>query len=80
MRARGVRFLKEDGAPATATARHEVVVCAGVIGSPQLLLLSGIGPASAFERGEQGASSKEEEEEEEGGWEGPTCKVSPSIY
>jgi choline dehydrogenase len=37
-----------DGAPATARALGEVIVCAGAVGSPQLLLLSGIGPAGAL--------------------------------
>jgi choline dehydrogenase-like flavoprotein len=34
-----------DRTPASARAVGEVIVCAGAIGSPQLLLLSGIGPA-----------------------------------
>ncbi|WP_428483412.1 GMC family oxidoreductase [Rhodopila sp.] len=42
-RARGVAFL-DRGQPETALA-PEVVLCAGSIGSAQLLLLSGIGPA-----------------------------------
>jgi choline dehydrogenase len=40
----GVSFV-HDGAPASARTASEVIVCAGAIGSPQLLLLSGIGPA-----------------------------------
>eukprot|EP01047_Picozoa_sp_COSAG01_P001529 COSAG01_NODE_35_length_34814_cov_128.883624_18_plen_538_part_00 len=40
-----------------ARARREVILCAGVIGSPQLLLLSGIGPREAFEVGSSGSSS-----------------------
>jgi choline dehydrogenase len=44
-RCRGVRYLRDGEAPATATASTEVILCAGAIGSPKLLLLSGIGPA-----------------------------------
>ncbi|KAK0226303.1 aryl-alcohol-oxidase from pleurotus Eryingii [Armillaria fumosa] len=33
-----------DDAPIQITARKEILLCAGVIGTPQLLLLSGIGP------------------------------------
>ncbi|ODU07495.1 MAG: choline dehydrogenase [Pseudonocardia sp. SCN 72-86] len=43
-RARGV-VVDRLGATTTLTARAEVVVCAGAYLSPQLLLLSGIGPA-----------------------------------
>ena len=43
-RAAGVRYL-ERGVEATAYAQGEVILSAGTIGSPQLLMLSGIGPA-----------------------------------
>ena len=41
----GVSYLR-DGELAEAHAFGEVIVCAGAIGSAQLLLLSGIGPAA----------------------------------
>ncbi|XP_063233824.1 glucose dehydrogenase [FAD, quinone]-like [Bacillus rossius redtenbacheri] len=41
--ARGVEFLKH-GRRHMVTALKEVVICAGAINSPQLLMLSGIGP------------------------------------
>ena len=44
-RAVGVRW-RQDGAARTARCRGEVILAAGSIGSPQLLLLSGVGPAS----------------------------------
>jgi choline dehydrogenase len=43
-RATGVRW-RQDGRVRRARCRGEVIVAAGAIGSPQLLLLSGIGPA-----------------------------------
>jgi choline dehydrogenase len=43
-RCRGVEYTV-DGEPRSASAGREVVLAAGAIGSPQLLLLSGIGPA-----------------------------------
>jgi len=42
--ATGVEYLTRDGDVETVRATREVVLCAGAIGSPQLLLLSGIGP------------------------------------
>jgi choline dehydrogenase len=43
-RAVGVEF-NTPGGPRTAHARREVIVCGGTFNSPQLLQLSGIGPA-----------------------------------
>jgi choline dehydrogenase len=43
-RCTGVQYVR-DGVPALAEASAEVILCAGGIGSPQLLMLSGIGPA-----------------------------------
>jgi len=43
-RATGVEYV-HDGRPATASARREVLLAGGVYGSPQLLMLSGVGPA-----------------------------------
>jgi choline dehydrogenase len=44
-RCTGVSYVRR-GAEIQARASGEVIVCAGAIGSPQLLMLSGIGPAS----------------------------------
>jgi choline dehydrogenase len=44
-RATGVEVATADG-PGTITASREVILCAGVYGSPQLLMLSGVGPAA----------------------------------
>jgi choline dehydrogenase len=43
-RCTGVRYVRA-AVPVTAQASAEVILCAGGIGSPQLLMLSGIGPA-----------------------------------
>jgi choline dehydrogenase len=45
-RAVGIAYRTSDGAEVTAECRREVVLCAGAIGSPALLMRSGIGPAS----------------------------------
>jgi choline dehydrogenase len=47
-RASGVEYLRE-GTPERALAEREVLLAGGAIGSPQLLLLSGIGPAADLE-------------------------------
>jgi choline dehydrogenase len=44
-RAAGVEFW-QDGRPSYAAARGEVILAGGAIGSPQLLQLSGVGPAA----------------------------------
>lgn len=44
-RAMGVAFVAEGQAETLATARKSVILAAGAIGSPQLLQLSGVGPA-----------------------------------
>jgi choline dehydrogenase len=43
-RCAGVRYAR-DGQDAQAWAGREVIACAGAIGTPHLLLLSGVGPA-----------------------------------
>jgi choline dehydrogenase len=48
-RAVGVRCLR-NGREETARASREIVLCAGAFGSPQLLMLSGIGPAQELRR------------------------------
>ncbi len=45
-RARGVEYRLADGSVHRAKADHEVLVCAGAIQSPQLLMVSGVGPAA----------------------------------
>jgi choline dehydrogenase len=47
-RGAGVEFLR-NGARQTARARGEVIVCGGVFNSPQLLQLSGLGPAGLLQ-------------------------------
>ncbi len=44
-RACGVRLTQKSG-PATIRARREVLLCGGAVNSPQVLMLSGIGPAA----------------------------------
>lgn len=45
-RATGVRYADKRGRAQVAHASREVILAAGAIGSPQILMLSGIGPAS----------------------------------
>ena len=48
-RAAAVEFVS-NGVPQVARSQGEVVVCGGVYGSPQLLQLSGLGPANLLQR------------------------------
>lgn len=45
-RATGVRMRHDDGSTVSVNARREVVLCAGSVDTPRLLLLSGVGPAA----------------------------------
>jgi choline dehydrogenase len=47
-RATGVEIRRPDGSIRTLKARREIILCAGAIGSPQLLMLSGVGDAEAL--------------------------------
>jgi choline dehydrogenase len=47
-RATGVAYRTEDGTHQEVAAGSEVVLCAGAIGSPHLLLLSGVGAREAL--------------------------------
>jgi choline dehydrogenase len=47
-RATGVRF-RHDGADTLVRATREVILCGGAVNSPQLLMLSGIGPAASLQ-------------------------------
>lgn len=44
--ATGVIYANSRDQPITANAIREVILCAGAVGSPHLLMLSGIGPAN----------------------------------
>ena len=46
-RAVGIEYVR-DGATHVAAANREVIVCGGAVNSPQLLQLSGIGPAATL--------------------------------
>ena len=48
-RAAGVEIRRGDGSTSLVTARREVVLAAGAIGSPQILQLSGIGPGALLQ-------------------------------
>ncbi|XP_061366350.1 protein HOTHEAD [Gastrolobium bilobum] len=60
-RAKGVRFIQSNGSldetyeayirkPKNSSSRGDVILAAGALGSPQLLLLSGIGPKEQLRR------------------------------
>ena len=47
--ASGVEFL-QNGKPVTLNANKEIILCGGTINSPQLLQLSGVGPAALLQQ------------------------------
>ena len=49
-KATGVEYIDENGEVRTVTAKEEILLSAGAFGSPQLLLLSGIGSNYELER------------------------------
>lgn len=48
-KARGVKYIDQKGNIHSVYARKEVILSAGAINSPQLLLLSGVGPRKDLE-------------------------------
>jgi choline dehydrogenase len=48
-RARGVRYVR-NGADRVASAAREVILACGTVRTPQLLMVSGIGPAGHLRR------------------------------
>jgi choline dehydrogenase-like flavoprotein len=49
LRATGVEYRTADGEVVVAEAAKEVVLCAGAVGSPHILMLSGVGPERELE-------------------------------
>ena len=49
LQATGVEYRTATGETRVAAASKEVILCAGAVGSPQLLMLSGIGPRQELE-------------------------------
>lgn len=46
----GIKVTYKDGSVGRIRAREEVILCAGAINTPQLLLLSGIGSADDLDK------------------------------
>ena len=49
LRATGVEYIGDDGTRQVVEARREIVLSAGAVGSPQLLMVSGVGPREHLE-------------------------------
>jgi choline dehydrogenase-like flavoprotein len=50
LHAKGIEYRAADGRTRSVFALKEVILSAGAVGSPQLLMLSGIGPSQELER------------------------------
>lgn len=50
----GVRFIKSSGMVGKVYATKEVIISAGAINSPHLLLLSGVGPKAELQKHQVG--------------------------
>ncbi|KAE8272051.1 hypothetical protein A4X09_0g312 [Tilletia walkeri] len=50
LRAKGVHVKDKQGHSFTLKAKHDVILCAGAIDTPRLLLLSGIGPRAELQQ------------------------------
>ena len=48
--AKGVEYLTLDGSRRFVSVKREVILSAGAIASPQILMLSGIGPADELRK------------------------------
>lgn len=46
----GIKVMYKNGSIGSIGVRKEVILCAGTINTPQLLLISGIGPMSELEK------------------------------
>lgn len=46
----GIKVMYKNGSIGRIGVRKEVILCAGTINTPQLLLISGIGPVSELEK------------------------------
>jgi choline dehydrogenase len=49
-RATGVDYQRSDGSQVSVTANRSVIVSAGAVATPQLLMLSGVGPAETLKQ------------------------------
>ena len=47
--ATGIEYRDANGKPGAVIASKEVILCAGAVGSPQLLMVSGVGPKAELE-------------------------------
>jgi len=46
----GIKVIYKNGSVGRISARNEVILCAGAVNTPQLLLISGVGPVDQLEK------------------------------